>query len=436
MARVTRSFKKRARSHVRAWLGAGVVIVKGKVATKKRAGVRKLAIAVHRYVGLAMALFLIVAGITGSLLAFYAELDRAINPQLMRAAPTPAAPALLDPFELNARVNAQLPAGQRYWTVHFAAEADKAVSGWVNVAKGRSRELFADPYTGAVLGSRDWGDLAEGKRNLMPFVYRLHYSLALGEVGIWLFGIVALLWTVDCFVGAYLTFPPASKRAADGGARASWLKRWLPAWQLRTNKLFAFVFTWHRASGLWVWALLLVFAWSAVGLNLPCVYEPAMRIFGGLAPHVHEQLPELEPPYREPTLSLRRAHDVGRRLLATEAQRRHFTVISERSLSYLEEHGAYVYSAASSLEISSKYPRTSVYFDAHDGHLIGFEADSGMGFASTLTSWLYALHFAAVFGLGYRVFVTLMGVLVALLSVTGVWIWWRKRSKRQARESA
>jgi uncharacterized iron-regulated membrane protein len=86
------------------------------------------------------------------------------------------------------------------------------------------------------------------------------------------------------------------------------------------------------------------------------------------------------------------------------------------------------------LEISAKYPRTSVYFDGQDGHFVGFEADSGVGFASTLTSWLYALHFAALFGLWYRLFVALMGLMVAALSVTGVWIWWRKRSKRLAHE--
>jgi len=398
---------------------------------------RVLAIAVHRYVGLVMAVFLIVAGVTGSVLPFYAELDRALNPELMTASSTRAAPALLPPFELTERIQAQLPPGQHYWTVHFDRKPDRAVSGWVNVDKGPARELFADPYSGAVLGSREWGNLAEGKQNLLPFLYRLHYSLALGDVGIWLFGLVAALWTIDCFVGAYLTFPPASKRAADGGGlRASWFQRWLPAWLLRTNKLFAFVFTWHRASGLWVWAMLLVFAWSAVGLNLPVVYEPVMKIFGGLAPGVHERLPELERPFPSPGLTWQQAHSAGRRWMAAEAERRKFTIKSERSLSYLEDHGVYAYSVGSSLEISAKYPRTSVYFDGRDGHFIGLEADSGMSGASTFTSWLYALHFAAVFGLWYRVFVVLMGVAVTGLSATGVWIWWRKRSKRLVHERA
>ena len=37
----------------------------------------------HRWAGLAMAAFLIVVAITGSFLAFYPELERLINPQLL-----------------------------------------------------------------------------------------------------------------------------------------------------------------------------------------------------------------------------------------------------------------------------------------------------------------------------------------------------------------
>lgn len=44
--------------------------------------VRPLWVLVHRYAGLAMTVFLAVVGLTGSLLAFYAELERVVSPQL------------------------------------------------------------------------------------------------------------------------------------------------------------------------------------------------------------------------------------------------------------------------------------------------------------------------------------------------------------------
>lgn len=58
-----------------------------------------------------------------------------------------------------------------------------------------------------LLGKRDPGDLSQGLENLMPFVYKLHFALALDEVGGWILGITALVWTPDCFVGFYLALP-------------------------------------------------------------------------------------------------------------------------------------------------------------------------------------------------------------------------------------
>ena len=52
---------------------------------------RQAFVLVHRYLGLTMALFLIVAGLTGSVMAFEDEIDAWLNPELFRAAsPGPA----------------------------------------------------------------------------------------------------------------------------------------------------------------------------------------------------------------------------------------------------------------------------------------------------------------------------------------------------------
>ena len=48
----------------------------------------------------------------------------------------------------------------------------------------------------------------------------------------------------------------------------------------------------------------------------------------------------------------------------------------------------------------------------------------------TIGSWLFALHMAAIWGLPFKVFVGMAGLVVAMLSVTGMVIWARKRSAR------
>jgi uncharacterized iron-regulated membrane protein len=40
--------------------------------------------------------------------------------------------------------------------------------------------------------------------------------------------------------------------------------------------------------------------------------------------------------------------------------------------------------------------------------------------------WLICLHITDVFGMPYQIFVCVLGLVIALLSVTGVYIWWKK----------
>ena len=69
---------------------------------------RSVMLLVHRYVGLLLAVFLAIAGITGSLLAWNEELEAVISPQLFRVTAPPAA-AKMDPLLLHARVQARYP---------------------------------------------------------------------------------------------------------------------------------------------------------------------------------------------------------------------------------------------------------------------------------------------------------------------------------------
>ena len=370
-----------------------------------------------------MAVFLTVAGVTGCVLAFYTDLDAALNPELFRVRPPAPGAQRLDPLVLRDKLVAQLPAGTAVHSVMLRFRPDRSVNYWID-----ERETFVDPYTGAILGSRKFGDLREGKKNLLTFLYEFHFSLALGEVGTVLFGVVALLWTFDCFVGAYLTLPPRRVRSS-GGTRKTWFSRWFPAWLLKTNKLFTLVFTWHRASGLWVWGLLLVFAWSGVALNLRQVYVPVMdALLGHAPPYETEHLPTPKP---DPKLDMAQALARGRMLMAAEAKRYGFGILSESGLYYEAEHGAYTYAVESTLDVDSRLGETTVTFDGYDGNQLLFNA-AGSTTRGTIDQWLIGLHFGAIRlgGIAYRSFVSLFGLVVALLSITGVWIWLRKRGKK------
>jgi len=393
-----------------------------------RARLRKLWVWLHRWVGLLMAGFLIVVGLTGSLLAFNTELERVFAPQLfakIRGGQT------LDLATLAGRAQ-QLVPDARLQAVTLT-EPDQ-LSVWFVPAKSSANggetplgftEFFVDPWTGLELGRRNRGELSEGLVNLMPFVYEIHWTLLMSSIGQWTLGIVALAWSIDAFVSFYLTLP---------SARQGFWRRWRPAWLIKRGaSSFRLNFDLHRAGGLWLWALLFVFAWSSVMMNIRQVYEPVMRtLFDYRSPleSLERPLPE---PRLKPSLTWHDAQAVGQRLMGQEARRLGFTTGTPLSLMYFPESGSYLYEVRGSEDLFERAPKgggTSVVFDGDTGELRELSRPTGERLGNTIESWLYALHMARIFGRPYQVLVCITGLLVAMLSVTGVYIWLRKRAAR------
>lgn len=398
---------------------------------------RRALVLVHRYVGLVMAGFLVIAGLTGALLVWYHELDAAINPRLLRVvAPAQGsggeAASPLSPLDLRDRVQAAYPNAWVHWVPLRAEHPSEAHVFWIegaSDAEGRHADLgvdevFVDPYTGAILGARKWGDLDEGSVNLMPFMYRLHESLALGTVGTWVFGVIALLWTVDCFIGAYLTFPQRSR-----SRRRNWWVRWKPAWLLRWHASgYKLNFDLHRAGGLWPWALLLVLAWSSVAFNLyDPVYRPVMGMFFETRPDPRAGIPRLRADLPEPPLGWPAGLAAARERLAEVAAARGVRILYEERLAYDPHRGYLRLVIRTDRDINERRSRSSIFVDGTSGALLAVELPTGEATGDTITAWLTTLHMAHIWGLPFRILVTLAGLVIVLLSVTGVVIWWRKR---------
>lgn len=381
----------------------------------------------HRYAGLVLAGFLLLAGITGSLLAWNEKLDAAINPGLLLAAPPTPDARSLDPLQLREELAARF-SDARVDFVPLMHDSGHAYFYRLAAKPGKppvDDQAFVNPYTGELLGTRTWGDISQGMKNLMPFIYRLHFSLALDALGTTLLGIVALLWTLDCFVGAWLTLP-ARRRAAG----KSWLARWWPAWKVRWGGGGHKVnFDLHRAAGLWPWAMLFVIAWSSVAFNLTDVYHPVMRaMFAHQADE--DALPKRSAPQMQPGMSWQEALITGRRLMQAEAQARGETVRHEQLLRYDPHNATFRYMVKSSADIRDQWGVTSVVFDANTGKPYAYWWPTGAASGDTIRSWLTSLHLAAVWGWPFKVFMCLLGLAVAMLSATGVIVWWRKRNAR------
>lgn len=176
--------------------------------------------------------------------------------------------------------------------------------------------------------------------------------------------------------------------------------------------------------------MLFVFAWSSVGLNLDSVYRPVMGFFFDMSDPYAAQ-PDLPRDQAEPGIPWRQAHVIGKQLMAEQAAAQGFVIHREESLNYDARTGIFRYRVQSDWDMTNRSGSTTVLFDANTGEFKRLILPSGQSSGGTVTAWLYALHFGAVFGLPYRIFVSVMGVVVVLLSITGVIIWLRKRRGRE-----
>jgi uncharacterized iron-regulated membrane protein len=398
-------------------------MVSGAAGSRTPAMTRDVWTRVHRYAGLAMAVFLAVAGLTGSVIAFENELDAWLNPELFS---TQTRGMALSPSALVARIEGNDPRIRVAYvppTPQPGEAARLSVRPRLDPTTGKPfainyDELFADPVTGDILGTRQWGGCCIERRHLIPFLYKLHHTLHLpGRIGTWLMGIVAIVWVFDCFVGAYLTFPRIGP----------FLSRWKPAWQIKRGVgAYRVNFDLHRAGGLWLWGALLALAVSSVYLNLSDeVFEPVVAVFSPVTAPPDSARPRSIA--IEPVLSFDDALAHAR----AEGERRGWQQ-APGGILHRPDVGIYVvYFFASQTDRGAGLGSPALYFDGTDGRLIGaIVPDEGTA-GDVFTRLQFPLHSGRVAGLPGRIVVSAIGVAVAMLSITGIVIWLRKRRPRR-----
>ena len=112
------------------------------------------------------------------------------------------------------------------------------------------------------------------------------------------------------------------------------------------------------------------------------------------------------------------------------AREKGFSVQHEVMLRFVPEQGAWLYRTHTSQDVLDRRGASDLYLDAGNGTLRELRLPTGERLGTTVTSWLYALHMANVGGWPWRVTVVLLGLILTMLSVTGVLIWQRKRRAR------
>jgi uncharacterized iron-regulated membrane protein len=185
----------------------------------------------------------------------------------------------------------------------------------------------------------------------------------------------------------------------------------------------------HRAFGLWLWAFLPILSVSAACLNLNQeVARPVVGFFSAVTPtpiESREPLPDQRAV--QPRVGFAEIIDRAKAKAASSGWSEPLGAVG-----YVQGVGVYradFFAPGEEDGASGAGPR-SFYFDSEDGRLLGERIPLEGAAGDLFLALQLPLHTGRIIGLPGRIAVSLMGVVVAVLSVTGVVIWWRKRRAR------
>ncbi|HTF97033.1 MAG TPA: PepSY-associated TM helix domain-containing protein [Cellvibrio sp.] len=405
----------------------------------------------HRYFGLTIAGFLVITGLTGAIISWDHELDDWLNPHLLEAK-TQGTP--MDATALAEEVERQFPQIQVTY-YELSVEPGHAYYYWVepkvNPETGKLYEpgfnqIYVDPVSGEILGKREWGAVWPiTTENFVSFLYKLHFSLHIPEFngndhwGIWLLGVVALTWTIDCFIGFYLTLPRRKRSAqtlavASGDNHGSYWQRWKPAWKIRwSGGKTKLNFDLHRAFGLWTWILLFIVAFTGFSLNLYReVFFPAMSMVSDVTPSpIDKRTPSGHDNPIAPGYDFTKAIALGQQAGVEKGWSQ-----PVNSVWYAREFGIYriEFFTAEEGHGAGGVGHKAVFLDAKSGELLGDFLPWRGTAADLFVQAQFPLHSGRILGLPGRILISIMGLVIAMLSITGVIIWY-KRYKARARSA-
>ncbi|GAB3400071.1 PepSY-associated TM helix domain-containing protein [Massilia agilis] len=376
---------------------------------------------VHLWTGLIFGTILALQGLTGTLLSWRHELDRALNPGLLHVAPPAGmqdgAPLRVSPATAQAAFD-RLAADARYGRPNmlmFPERAGDVFIAWYRPApaptwtQGVTRQVMLDPATLAVTGERNWGEPGLTRALLMPTLFHLHRYLMAGEGGKVVVAIEGVALVLAALSGVIVWWP----RMAAAAIRHAFTVRYGGSWPRLSFQL-------HRTAGFFVAPLFVLSGFSGVQFNKPDWVAPVIRLAGPAAP-AGKVLNRSAPaqPRVTPSAALERAQAqfplarISRLTLPASAKQPYEIRVRQDG------------------ELRQGDGATRISVDAGDGSVLRVSDPLRATGAEGLVSTLFPLHTGEAFGLAGRAFISFYGLMPLAFFVTGLVVWMKFRRGKQ-----
>ena len=374
----------------------------------------------HLWLGLLFGGFFVLLGLSGSVIAWRCEFDRALNPELLQVAPPRgmAAGAVwrVEPATVQSAVD-RLSRDARYGRptlLTFPERTGDVFVAWYRPGFSQgspwtqevTRQVMLDPVTLVVTGERKWGESGLSRPLLMPTIYHFHRYLVAGEAGKTIVGIFGLALVLAALSGLLLWWPKPSRSALWNAITVRHGGSWA-----------RFSFRLHRAAGLFAAPVLLTLGFSGSYFNVPTWVAPAVNALapmtpaGKLANHSKgssQQIPVAQ------ALELAEA-------AFPSARTSRITLPAKLGVPYevrLRQPG----------ELRHGDGATRISIDSGDGAVLRvIDPERAQG-GDKLVSWLFPLHSGEAFGTAGRAFISAFGLMPLIFFVTGLVVWWKRRA--------
>ncbi len=367
---------------------------------------RRFLVVVHLYLGIVLGLFFSVLGLSGSVLVFYPEIDRLLNPELIQKVQQPVEIRYQAVFD---QLRRYYPQRLGAWRIEVPREPDQPVVARYLKPEEKDPTRFApmivamNPRTLEIIHSRFWGD------DPTTWIYDLHYSLLVGSGGKLLVGAIGLVFLMTLLIGVFLWLPRGRNR----------LGKTLP--KVRSGSVKT-IYDLHTYSGAYSAVLMVVLIVTGVGLATPQWISPLVEQFSHRLP---EPVPESVLPRKETVrISADRAIEAAYAKFPRAGLRWIQSPVSATDVYFLrlKQPG----------EPSDRFPKTYVWIDQFSADVISFRDPLKAQAADVFFDWLHPLHNGEAFGLLGRLLVFFVGMLPVFLFVTGIWRWRQKVRSKEA----
>lgn len=357
---------------------------------------RQVVFTLHRYVGLMVGLLLLVIGLTGSSLVFWHEIDRSLNSHLYHV--VPQRQQIPVQSVLN-KVRSAYPDFKLNY-IKLPQKLDGSYQVAMESKSGSSIYLYLNPYTGAILGSQQWG------RTLMTFIYDIHITLLAGEVGGVVVGICGILLVILSITGLILW--PGWKKLGT-----AFKFRWHS-----TAKIVSYDI--HKFSGILAATYLILIAFTGAAMIFYANFESAVYSLTGTP---------TPSPIKSSVVTGKKPISLDKILQKADAALPGAT--NTMILLPNKADGVFRVRKKFDREIGDN-GQSRLYFDQYSGKILRIENVLTAPLATRILNSLLPLHIGSYGGNLIKIIHLLIGVTPTILCVTGL-VLWRKRQWEMAR---